>query len=1261
MSSIATLGISGIRAYSPHRQEVIHFEKPVTLILGSNGSGKTTIIECLRAATTGSLPPGTNNGRSFLMDPEVAKQSDVMGSIKLKFVAVNGHPLLAVRTMHIRKRGEKQEFRKLEQFIKSKNPTTGLTVSINYNVNEIDRQIPELFGVSKAILENVVFCHQEDSLWPFRDNATLKTIFDELFETTSFTKTHENLKTIIRDKRKRLKDQKATMDMAKVRYDHVIVEMKRYMNLGKDHEVTLNKLNEQKAKKMQVQAAIMHENIDEKLRLATSNEQLVEYQLRQQFDRLATMETKLGFKSEVILTEEFSLESSIKDVESVGRDLSENQASLQSKIKEMEELQLEADAIRARLNLTDVTEDKNQVKGLLKQINERLHGERSPIRAVKASLLLEAAAENILSHTKDIEALEKDISEIRSEKAEHAIQARNQSENLRYQIDRLHSLLKQKQSNSHEEQLEKLNVRLTIVNQRIQEKEEEILHETGELSLQSTKLDAAFEQLNEIGKLRRLSEVCKSYREFRQIESNLQSAQDSISELCRVCDISEDSELSIVKVEELLKEVQEEEDRQKETISALEKKKIEVEYSISANEVKKEQISERIQQLQKTLSKSLGKDTFNESHRSYEELKAEVKKLDIDISTYKKMREQWFPALVEASNESGQCQLCTQTFGEPLYHSQKEHFLQYTGKVTDHEKDLQKELDHKKAKLEVLKMNKDILLEADKLRQELGTLEKLTENLYLDLGRASNLFSKSRRDSSSVVKRKTNLRDLQVLLDDRQKLEQSLSSIDQSIFKQYSTTDLEKVSNATLPEESSIVTELNYRKSLIKQCEGQLTSFKQQRSELAESKSAIEREMSTLQSQGRDSRSAGSLQEEVENLTQSLTILERDSCSKQSSFAQELQGLEDKCTAMRQVKSNIEYLAKEAQIRLEKIKAIEGDELTASKAGKMNERDFELGHLKTATQRISDLQSSIADLTASVESKGKNLESLKNIVELATAKESVEKLRAELERERENIIALKKRSEKERHAKQILAELNVAVSKLEGIEMTQNAQLMAAYDSIYEQRMVEDTYAKSIFEYECIRTTLQDMEFYSDSVDKALVIYHQEQIAMINKTITKLWKATYKNKDIKKIEIKAEQIVEKATSKSNFNYRVVFYGLDETELEMKGRSSMGQKVLASIVIRIALAQAFGINCGVLALDEPTTNLDKANIESLAQFLSDLIEQQADTELLQLIVITHDDDFIKLFKRYTENYYYVSKDADGWSKIEKRQFEQVPVK
>ena len=41
---------------------------------------------------------------------------------------------------------------------------------------------------------------------------------------------------------------------------------------------------------------------------------------------------------------------------------------------------------------------------------------------------------------------------------------------------------------------------------------------------------------------------------------------------------------------------------------------------------------------------------------------------------------------------------------------------------------------------------------------------------------------------------------------------------------------------------------------------------------------------------------------------------------------------------------------------------------------------------------------------------------------------------------------------------------------------------------------------------------------------------------------------------------------------------------------------MGQKVLASVVIRLALAEAFSINCGILTLDEPTTNLDYKNSE-----------------------------------------------------------------
>ena len=53
---------------------------------------------------------------------------------------------------------------------------------------------------------------------------------------------------------------------------------------------------------------------------------------------------------------------------------------------------------------------------------------------------------------------------------------------------------------------------------------------------------------------------------------------------------------------------------------------------------------------------------------------------------------------------------------------------------------------------------------------------------------------------------------------------------------------------------------------------------------------------------------------------------------------------------------------------------------------------------------------------------------------------------------------------------------------------------------------------------------------------------------------------------------------------------------------MRGKCSLGQKVLASILIRIALAQVFSKNACILTLDEPTTNLDREHIDNLARQL-----------------------------------------------------------
>ncbi|VDQ01701.1 unnamed protein product [Trichobilharzia regenti] len=102
----------------------------------------------------------------------------------------------------------------------------------------------------------------------------------------------------------------------------------------------------------------------------------------------------------------------------------------------------------------------------------------------------------------------------------------------------------------------------------------------------------------------------------------------------------------------------------------------------------------------------------------------------------------------------------------------------------------------------------------------------------------------------------------------------------------------------------------------------------------------------------------------------------------------------------------------------------------------------------------------------------------------------------------------------------------------------------------------------------------------------------------------------------------------------------------EARLDMRGRCSAGQKVLASLIIRLALAEVFCLHCGVLALDEPTTNLDRENIESLAYALVEIIKNRRRQKNFQLIVITHDADFVELLGRsdYVENFFLLSRDA-----------------
>lgn len=77
---------------------MIDFQKPLTMILGPNGAGKTTIIEALRTMTSGSLPPHTQGGKSFVHDPRISDQAETKASIKLKFDTIKGTSVFAFRS-----------------------------------------------------------------------------------------------------------------------------------------------------------------------------------------------------------------------------------------------------------------------------------------------------------------------------------------------------------------------------------------------------------------------------------------------------------------------------------------------------------------------------------------------------------------------------------------------------------------------------------------------------------------------------------------------------------------------------------------------------------------------------------------------------------------------------------------------------------------------------------------------------------------------------------------------------------------------------------------------------------------------------------------------------------------------------------------------------------------------------------------------------------------------------------------------------------
>ena len=118
----------------------------------------------------------------------------MLAQVKLSFRANNGAKMVATRSVQLTVKKATRSMKSLEcQLLALKD---GERIAISSRVAELDQIMPQYLGVSKAVLDSVIFCHQDDSLWPMSEPSALKKRFDEIFEAMKYTKAIDNLKVL---------------------------------------------------------------------------------------------------------------------------------------------------------------------------------------------------------------------------------------------------------------------------------------------------------------------------------------------------------------------------------------------------------------------------------------------------------------------------------------------------------------------------------------------------------------------------------------------------------------------------------------------------------------------------------------------------------------------------------------------------------------------------------------------------------------------------------------------------------------------------------------------------------------------------------------------------------------------------------------------------------------------------------------------------------------------------------------------------------
>ncbi|CAB3360173.1 Hypothetical predicted protein [Cloeon dipterum] len=1305
MASIHSLSIRGIRSFGidAEDEETIKFMSPITCIVGQNGCGKTTIIESLRYATTGQAPPGTDKGKSFVYDPKLSRAGESLGQVKLRFNSTRNTVMQIKRSIRCAKnRSDKLEMKTLEPTLEYIDKQ-GEKHVVSGRCQDVSSLVYDNLGVSQAILDNVIFCHQDESNWPLDESKKLKEKFDDIFDAAKYNKASEALTKLIKKKIEDLRVAKAQLAEHKINWEFVQKKRQELDRDTKRYENGQKQINEMKAevKPMEEELRQIHhrEGHYNELNTKISTLDSSKNDLIGQRSHLKKQIKNLHRGSKIDLQEEIhnfeaGLKAKEREIVSLEEEISKLNDEEKSSSNRIQQEQLELGKLtQEEKNHQDILRNRFEtLKSFAKELNKSVDIENpqdklacgNAYKAIESGIKeFELNFQKITEMQESVEnSLEKDIYGLRDELSKSRGLVGQLEKSIKENEEQLRSNSTQvKKVDSGLAKVSILENRLSRVEEELKAEEEHMNVEQSQreiVSTQSERKDLEDEK-DVITKEINALQLAKGHQTEADIyKKNIEEKTKSISMLMMKHQESLNMLFPIVpesKLKSAVDEIVKKNEKERAALQTSVQEAKNSQYRVNADlDHCRKQVADSEKKLQfevNNIKEECGDQDLDSVLRETEaELqKATDQKGILDSSCVMFRR---YVALLKKDDPC--CPLCHRDFAaqkesEKLIQELNSKMKDYPSKMKECAESQQK-LQQKLSQLQQLIPSQKKI---DNLRSnEIPQLRDQIEDLEMSLAAANaeeSSASGKLKVPEKILSVAETLRSEMALVDKFQEeiysLREKLLSVEDKLELCGSTRSLEEAQ----ADQNRITLAIKKLQKAAEEKQNALNQHQQKVNEMKDRKNNLTKELLEI-------RSGEQQKTQLMDLVKKLT-------EKDKQLKKELKGAEGEIEPKQRALASAEEEKSIVKAEHSSVKEKHQKELLQFRSRMTNLKDvnkvLEKYEARNLSQKLENLKSNVAKLTdekeklvlkkESLASKNARLQKdmatqnmkqrdLNDNLRLIDLEEQISGIDNKLSELKDELGSLNYGELKEKIKKlsRSINKIDTEIARMEGSQLELMIKIEEIKTELKKDTMMkaENRYKEEQVKIVVDEQIIKDMKTFFLALSNAIIHFHKERMEEVNRIIRELWVSIYKGSDIDHIEIKTESEEKQTTSiRRSYNYRVIMVKKG-SELDMRGRCSAGQKMLASLVIRIALAETFSASCGILALDEPTTNLDACNVESLAASLIDLAQSHRMQKNFQLLVITHDEEFIEKLTQaqLIDGFYRISRDAQGHSKIKK---------